>query len=115
MPAGLQRIYGRGHLHFITFSCYRRLPLLTTARARRVVVQELARLRAEMGFRLIGYVVMLEHVHLLISEPPAQTPSAVMHRLKLRVSHKLRAKRRRACEKQLHLTFPEQLGNPRNF
>src|SRR5882724_706066 len=22
MPARLQRIYGRGHLHFITFSCY---------------------------------------------------------------------------------------------
>ena len=37
MPAGLQRIYGKGHLHFITFSCYRRLPLLKIARARDVV------------------------------------------------------------------------------
>jgi hypothetical protein len=26
MPAGLRRYYGKGHLHFITFSCYRRLP-----------------------------------------------------------------------------------------
>jgi hypothetical protein len=27
MPAGLKRYYGKGHLHFMTFSCYRRLPL----------------------------------------------------------------------------------------
>jgi hypothetical protein len=25
MPTGLKRYYGRGHLHFITFICYRRL------------------------------------------------------------------------------------------
>jgi hypothetical protein len=35
MPAGLKRYYGLGHLHFITFSCYRRLPLLKTVRATR--------------------------------------------------------------------------------
>ncbi len=33
MPADLKRYYGKGHLHFITFSCYRRLPLLKTVRA----------------------------------------------------------------------------------
>ena len=31
MPAELKRLYGKGHLHFVTFSCYRRLPLLKTA------------------------------------------------------------------------------------
>ena len=65
MPAGLKRIYGQGHLHFITFSCYQRLPLLRTVRARDIFVQELGKLRDEMAFRLIGYVVMPEHVHLL--------------------------------------------------
>jgi putative transposase len=54
MPAGLMRIYGKGHLHFITFSCYRRLPLLKTARARNTFVNELAKLRAEMKFHLLG-------------------------------------------------------------
>jgi putative transposase len=90
MPAGLQRIYGRGHLHFITFSCYRRLPLLKTARARDIFVTALGELRDEMGFRLIGYVVMPEHVHLLLSEPPRGTPSTVLQKLKLRVARKLR-------------------------
>jgi hypothetical protein len=31
VPKGLKRIYGQGYLHFITFSCYRRLPLLRSA------------------------------------------------------------------------------------
>jgi len=34
MPKNLKRYYGRGHLHFMTFSCYQRLPLLGTIRAR---------------------------------------------------------------------------------
>ncbi len=95
MPAGLKRIYGRGHLHFLTFSCYRRLPFLKSSRSRDVFVQELGRLRTELGFRLIGYVVMPEHVHLLIDEPPGATPSIVLHRLKLRVAKRLRKRRRR--------------------
>jgi len=86
MPAELKRFYGKGHLHFITFSCYRRLPLLKTAPARDVFVKELSKIRDEMGFRLAGYVVMPEHVHLLISEPKQGTPSSVLQRLKLRVS-----------------------------
>ena len=74
MPLGLRRYYGRGELHFLTFSCYRRLPLLGARRARNTFVQELGLVRAEYGFRLLGYVVMPEHVHLLVSEPRRGTP-----------------------------------------
>ena len=63
MPAGLKRYYGKGHLHFITFSCCRRLPLLNSARARDIFVSELSKARDEMGLHLIGHVVMPEHVH----------------------------------------------------
>jgi hypothetical protein len=62
MPVGLRRYYGQGHLHFITFSCYRRLPLLKAARVRDIFVKELGKVRDEMGFHLVGYVVMPEHV-----------------------------------------------------
>jgi len=41
MPSVLKRYYGKADLHFITFSCYRRLPLLKTVRARDLFVQEL--------------------------------------------------------------------------
>jgi len=66
MPDGLKRYYGRGHLHSVTFSCYRQRALLNTMRARSVFVEELGRVREEMNFRLIGYLVMPERVHLLM-------------------------------------------------
>ena len=34
MPSGQHRTYGAHHLHFITSSCYRRLPLLSSACSR---------------------------------------------------------------------------------
>ena len=90
MPSGLHRFYGQGHLHFVTFSCYRRLPLLKSASSRDVFVEELAHLRERIGFLLIGYVVMPEHVHLLVNEPPRGTPSTMLHDLKLRTARRLR-------------------------
>src|ERR1700690_3629693 len=81
MPTGLKRYYGRGDLHFITFSCYRRLALLGSARARNALVQALREVRLKYNFALVGYVVMPEHVHLLIGEPETGTPSTVVHSL----------------------------------
>jgi putative transposase len=105
MPAGLKRYYGKGHLHFITFSCYRRLPLLKAVRARDIFVNELARVRDEAGFDLVGYVVMPEHVHLLMGEPKRGTPSTVLQKLKLRVSRKMRKRRKVRWVGQLPLPF----------
>ena len=93
MPKGLKRIYGFGHLHFITFSCYRRLPRLGSGRARTIFVLVLAEVRDRCGFKLVGYVVMPEHVHLLISEPKMGTPSTVVQLLKQRASRRLRTHR----------------------
>jgi putative transposase len=106
MPKGLKRIYGFGHLHFITFSCYRRLPLLGTVRARNTFVQILGEIRTKHGFKLVGYVVMPEHVHLLISEPLRGTPSVVLRVLKQRVSRRLRrTSRRKTPMEQRSLPF----------
>ncbi len=55
MPKGLKRHYGRGDLHFLMFSCYRRLSLLGTARARNVFVNALEKMRERYQFRLVGY------------------------------------------------------------
>ena len=38
MPKGLKRYYGNGDLHFLTFSCHRRLPLLGTDASRNLFV-----------------------------------------------------------------------------
>jgi len=89
MPTGLERRYGRGDLHFITCSCYRKLPLLRSGDSRDVFVKILGEVRDRVGFALVGYVVMPEHVHLLISEPPERTPSTVLQLLKEDVSRSL--------------------------
>ncbi|MDE3137162.1 MAG: transposase [Acidobacteriota bacterium] len=90
MPRGLRRYYGRGDLHFLTFSCHRRLPLLGTATARNLFVDVLGKIRLRYSLLLVGYVVMPEHVHLLVSEPAGSTPSKVVQALKQRVSRDLR-------------------------
>ncbi len=105
MPKNLKRYYGRGDLHFVTFSCYRRLPLLRTIRARNLFVRALGAIRGRYKFLLVGYVVMPDHVHLLISEPPKSTPSVILKALKQRVSQDLRRKRRKAASGQLLLPF----------
>jgi putative transposase len=106
MPKGLKRYYGQGQLQFVTFSCYRRLPLLGTARARNVLVKELTRVRREYGFLLVGYVVMPNHAHLLIGEPKKGTASTVLQMLKPRVSRKMRRKNSPVPRGQLRIPFP---------
>jgi putative transposase len=114
-PAGLKRFYGKGDLHFVTFSCYRRLPLLHTVKVRNQFVEELEKVREEMKFRLIGYVVMPNHVHLLMSEPAQSTPSKALHKLKLSFSRKMRKRRRSGHFGQLRLPFAGMEGAPRAF
>ncbi|MGH9781189.1 MAG: REP-associated tyrosine transposase [Candidatus Acidiferrales bacterium] len=90
----LERRYGLGHLHFITCSCYRRLPFFASERRRHIFLKLLREVRDRCDFVLLGYVVMPEHIHLLISEPVIGTPSLVMQVLKQRVSRTLRQRRR---------------------
>jgi putative transposase len=94
MPAGLHRTYGAHHLHFITNSCYRRLPLLDSPRARDRLLSILEQTRKKYRFVVVGYVVMPEHIHLLITEPEVGTPSTVMQVLKQRTAIALLPKRR---------------------
>ncbi|MGC1106357.1 MAG: IS200/IS605 family transposase [Candidatus Acidiferrales bacterium] len=98
MPQSLSRIYGYGHLHFITFGCYRRARLLESEAARDRFVQILGEVRDRYGFALVGYVVMPEHVHLVIGEAPGAMPSTVMQVLKQRSSREIRGLRRASAE-----------------
>ncbi len=108
MPKGLHRRYGLRHLHFITCSCYRRLPLFASARAKNSFVKILGEVRDRYGFTLAGYVVMPNHIHLLIGEPAKGTPSTIMQVLKQRVSPRLRRKSRiKPTPSQLALPFSQ--------
>ena len=107
----LRRYYGWGDLHFVTFSCFRRRPFLATRRARDHFVKILDQVRSRHSFRIVGYVVMPEHVHLLIDEPSGNTPSKVLQVLKQKVSRALRAKPSRVLQGQLPLAFLDAGAN----
>ncbi len=97
----LKRHYGQGDLHFVTFSCYRRRPLLRTIRARDRL--------------LVGYVVMPEHVHLLLGEPAKKDPSKILQVLKQKVARALLKKRRRGTNGQLSLPFESSTREEAHF
>jgi len=103
MPSGLHRTYGAHHLHFITCSCYRRLPLLKSARARDRFLSILEQARQRYRFVVLGYVVMPEHLRLLLSEPEIGNPSTVMQVVKQRTAKTLLPRRRRRDPRQREL------------
>ena len=95
VPWGLKRFHGAGDLHFITASCYRRQPYLRLASHRDLFVRVLEQVRQRYQFVVVGYVVMPEHFHLLISEPDEANPSVVIQALKLGVARRILSTRRR--------------------
>ncbi len=115
MPRRLKRYHGRGDLHFITFSCYERRALLGTVCARNLFLKILEQVRRGCVASIVGYVVMPEHVHLLLSEPKKGTLAKLLQVLKQRVSRAMRGGKRRRVSGQLSLAFPESLAGLRRF
>jgi len=55
-----------GHAHALTFSCYRRYPFLTRPRTCQWLADAINQASAELGYKVLAYVMMPEHVHLLV-------------------------------------------------
>ncbi len=92
MPRGLRRFHDSGQSHFITFSCYRRQPNFVNAAVYDLFPMCLEEMRRRFDMRIYGYVVMPEHVHLLLSEPDHGTLAAAIHYLKLSFAKRLRSR-----------------------
>ncbi len=71
-----------GHIHYLTFSCYKKLWLFKSPTLYSSFLQNLIRAKERLLFNLYGYVVMPNHVHLLIY-PDRQIPiSSVLRAVK---------------------------------
>jgi len=88
MPWGLKRYQQTRQLHFITFTCDHRQPWLADPQMRDKFVKTLETVRLWYGFWITGYVVMPEHVHLLVSEPERKNLGLALQMLKQMVSRK---------------------------
>ena len=74
-----------------------------TARGRDRCLSILEQTRQRYRLVVVGYVVMPEHVHLLLTEPEVGTPSTVMQVLKQRTARALLPKKKRADARQRRL------------
>jgi len=116
MPTGLKRYYGDDHLHFLTCSCYHRQPWLGGAHGRDLFLRIFEEVRQRYRFVVVGYVVMPDHIHLLISEPERGTPSTVMQVVKQRYArHLLRKKRRKSEQGELWPEAEERVWQRRFY
>jgi putative transposase len=86
----LRRFQEAESLHFITFSCFHRLPLLETPGARETIEAVLEQTRARHQARIYANVLMPEHVHLLVNEPTQILLAQFLKAVKQVTSRKLR-------------------------
>ena len=62
----VKRFHESGDCHELTFSCYRRMPLLTNDVWSHLLAESLDLAVQGQSCRLVAYVLMPEHVHILI-------------------------------------------------
>ena len=101
MPSRLKRYQEAGQLHYVTFTCYYSIQYLNSASARDLFEQTLERVRRWYGIYIFGYVVMPEHVHLLLSEPERSSLAVALQMLKQISSRKLHK-----------MNGPHEMGGP---
>ncbi len=88
MTAGLHRYQQCGDLHFLTFSCYQRRPFFRDAAACALFENALEDVRRRYRVAVFGYVIMPEHVHLLLNEPGFRQLDRAIQAMKISVSRR---------------------------
>src|SRR5277367_6640623 len=107
MPWGLKRFHESGQTHFATFSCYQRRPLFLAPTSKQTFEMALERVRESFDLCVYGYVVMPEHVHLLMGEPERRTLADALKSLKQGVSRRLVGEAEHFWQALLRLQCPE--------
>ena len=107
MPAELKRYHGQGHLHFLTFSCKGRRRCLRSAHARDLLLELVEAERQKLNLWLPGYVVMPEHVHMLVAEPVEGSLAEWLKTVKQRFA--------RAAHREGMIASGERVWEPRYY
>jgi putative transposase len=83
MPYGLKRNQETRRPHFLSFSCYRRQPFFSRESLCDMFLKCLERTPRRYRCHIYGYVVMPEHVYLLLSEPEVKVLATAIQALKV--------------------------------
>lgn len=86
-----RRVYDQEkHIHFVTFSCYKRRKHLQHDRAKRIVIGVMGSRLAQQDGLCLGFVVMPDHVHALVWFPEVMQLSPFMNKWKELTSKSLK-------------------------
>jgi len=79
-----------GQARYLTFSCMNRLPLLRNDAIKALVVKQLEWSRQRLGYDLLAWVLMPEHVHMIVlPDPPRVSVSSILADLKRPVAQRV--------------------------
>ncbi len=112
-----RRVYDEEkHIHFVTFSCYKRRKYLQPDQAKRIVIGHLgSRLNQEEGL-CQGFVVMPDHVHAVVWFPETHQLSPFMNKWKDQTSHQLKELFRTQFPNYWsHMEDPDPIWQPRYY
>ena len=78
-----------GRARFITFCTHKKIPLLTNNRFRKIFINALSDIRIRYELKLLGYVIMPDHVHLVVVPPEEIKLGLVIGELKMQSSKEI--------------------------
>ena len=64
---GIQKIFDvEGHAHFTTINIYKRIPILQNSKFCDLIIENLEYYRKKFQYRLLGYVILPDHLHMIV-------------------------------------------------
>jgi len=82
------RFEGHGFPSLLTTNIARRAPVLASRTAASALMQVIAEVRCETRFELLAFVVMPDHIHLVLALPPRVKVSRVIQLIKGRFAYR---------------------------
>ncbi len=76
-----------GTVRFITFSCYGKHPYLIDEVCVLPLLDQMKSLRQNHGIKILGYVIMPDHVHLVLLPPEGIMLGVLIGQMKARAAH----------------------------
>ena len=113
MPCGLKRFHETGALHFITWSCLDRQPFLDSPERRDLLLKVLEQMRSRYRFAVVGFVVMPEHMHLLMSEPLVGNVARAISAVKLGFTRRVPSQNPHFWQNRPEVGHPAGVVHPR--
>lgn len=77
-----KHIKSENQIYFVTTNSYYRVPVFQNPQIAKIVIDAVYFLRSKVRLKLYGFVLMPDHLHIVVSLPEGEDLSKVMHSLK---------------------------------